>query len=221
MSFKDIIKKSVLTNFTNNNFSMRDIIFLLTVSALLGIFVYLVYRFVTKRGFYSKAFSVSLIALSIITAAIIVTIQTSVVVSLGMVGALSIVRFRTAVKNPLDLVFTFWAISVGIVVGAGLPVVAFVMSIVIAVILVLFLNLFEGRKTRLIHVKGSFSTEEVEKLVSEYDKNAKLQSENYIKDVSDLLFLVKMKDASELIDKLRHTDGVNSVMAIEHTEGQF
>lgn len=221
MSIKDIIKKSVLANFTNNNFSMEDIIFLLAVSAVMGIFVYAVYRFVTNRGFYSKAFSVSLIVLSIITTSIIVTIQTSIVVSLGMVGALSIVRFRTAVKNPLDLVFTFWSISVGIVVGAGLPIVAFVMSVVIAIILVLFLNLFEGSKTRLIHVKGSFAIDEIKELVEGYDKNAKLQSENYNKDIVDLLFIVKTKDVSKLIEELREKEGVNSVMAIEHTEGQF
>lgn len=221
MGIKDIIKKSVLANFTNNNFSMRDIIFLMAISALLGIFVYAVYRFVIRRGFYSKAFSVSLIILSIITTAIIVTIQTSIVVSLGMVGALSIVRFRTAVKNPLDLVFTFWSISVGIVVGAGLPFIAFVMSAVIAIILVVFLNLFEGSKARLIHVKGSFSKESIVALVTQYDKNAKIQSENYGKDSEDLLFLVKLKDASELIDSLRKAEGVNNVMAIEHTEGQF
>ncbi|MCR5277820.1 MAG: DUF4956 domain-containing protein [Lachnospiraceae bacterium] len=221
MSIKEIIKKSVLENFTNNNFSVKEIFFLMAVSALLGLFIYLVYRLVTSRGFYSKAFSVSLIVLGIITTGIILTIQTSIVVSLGMVGALSIVRFRTAVKNPLDLVFTFWSISVGIVVGAGLPVVAVGMSLVIAIILVLFLNVFTGSKARLIHVRGSFDKEAVTEIVKKYDRNVKIQSENYMGESTDVLFLVKVKETADLINELRGTAGVNAVLSIEHTEGQF
>lgn len=221
MSVKDIIKKSVLTNFTNNNYSVRDIVLLMGVSALIGIFIYIVYRLVTKRGFYSKAFSVSLIVLGMITTAIILTIQTSIVVSLGMVGALSIVRFRTAVKNPLDLAFTFWSISVGIVVGAGLPIIAIILSLAIAIILLVFLNLFEGKKIRLVHVKGIFSPETVKETVQKYDSGAKIQSENFTRGVTDILFVVKAKDVSALLSDIKEISGVESVLSIEHSEGQF
>ncbi len=221
MGIREIIKKSILNNFTNNNFSMREMVFLLAVSALLGLFIYAVYRLVTNRGFYSKAFSVSLIALGIITTAIILTIQASIVVSLGMVGALSIVRFRTAVKNPLDLVFTFWSISVGIIDGAGLPIVAVGMSLVIAIILMIFLNFNIGGNVRLIHVRGRFDVSEVTQTVKKYDKNAKVQSENYGRETADILFLVKAKNTDELVSELRAFTGVDNVLAIEHSEGQF
>ena len=221
MGIREIIKKSILSNYTNNNFSMREMIFLLAVSAALGIFIYIVYRLVTKRGFYSKAFSVSLIILGIITTAIILTIQASIVVSLGMVGALSIVRFRTAVKNPLDLVFTFWSISIGIIVGAGLPIVAAGMSLVIAIILAVFLNLFTGKAVRLVHVRGTFDLARIKEIVGKYDKGAKIQSESYSKEIADILFAVNTKQVTELIEEMKACDGVNDVLSIEHTEGQF
>lgn len=221
MHFSDVIKKSVLSNFTNTNFSAKETILMLGIAALIGVFVFFVYRFIVREGFYSKAFSVSLIILSIITATIIITIQSSIVVSLGMVGALSIVRFRTAIKNPMDLVFSFWSISAGIVVGAGLPVLAVIMSLVIAIILVVFMSLFEGRKTRLIHVRGHFVTEEIVALVTDFDGKARLQSENYSKDNCDLLFVTRLKDATKLVSFLREKEGVTSVSSIEHTEGQY
>ena len=221
MSIKDIIKKSILSNYSNNNFSVKEIALMLIMAAIIGMFIYFIYRYIVKEGFYSKAFNVSLIVLTVITATIIITIQTSIVVSLGMVGALSIVRFRTAVKNPLDLVFAFWAISVGIVVGTGMVILAAIMSLVIALILIIFMSLVEGKKTRLIHVRGTFNTEDISKLVMSYDGKAKIQSENYTKDVADILFMTKIKDVSALISDLRNSEGVTGVSAIEHTEGQF
>ena len=104
MSIKDIFKNSFLDGFSNG-IELKTILLGLAITAVLAIYIFLFYRNVTKSTFYSKSFNVSLIAMAIITAAIILTIQSNIVLSLGMVGALSIVRFRTAIKNPLDLVF--------------------------------------------------------------------------------------------------------------------
>lgn len=128
MSVQDVIKKSFLKGFQNTNLLLRDVAILMLMAAVLGIYIYFIYRIVTSNTFYSKSFNTSLILMSVITAAIIIAIQSSVIVSLGMVGALSIVRFRTAVKEPLDLIFMFWSISTGIICGAGMVGLAFVLS---------------------------------------------------------------------------------------------
>ena len=117
MSFKDVFKKSFLEGFTRYDATPENILIVFAISSFFALYIFFAYRILTRRTFYSKSFNISLPALVLITAGIILTIQSSVVVSLGMVGALSIVRFRTAVKDPMDLVFLFWAISTGIICG--------------------------------------------------------------------------------------------------------
>ena len=120
MSFQDIFKNSFLSDFS---FAVdtKTIIINLALTTVFAIYIFFIYRAVTRKTFYSKNFNLSLIAMAIITAGIILTIQSNVVLSLGMVGALSIVRFRTAVKDPLDLVFLYWSISVGIICAMEEP----------------------------------------------------------------------------------------------------
>ena len=130
MGYKDIFKKAFLEGYANVELGAIDIMMVFIIASLLGLFIFYIYRLVMKKTFYSLSFNISLVALTIITSSIILTIQSSIVISLGMVGALSIVRFRTAVKDPLDLVFLFWAISVGIICGAGLAEIAVIMSFV-------------------------------------------------------------------------------------------
>ena len=132
MSFSDIFKKSFLEGYSTIELGTKGIIVALCFSLVLGLYIFFCYRLLTRRTFYSKNFNISLVCMSLITA-IILTIQSSVVVSLGMVGALSIVRFRTAIKEPMDLVFLYWAISVGIICGAGLSEIAIILSLVVTV----------------------------------------------------------------------------------------
>ena len=132
MGFNDILKNSFVQSATES-MSIGNAVLALGITCLIAIYIFFIYRVMTRKAFYSKSFNVSLVALSLITAAIILSIQSSVVISLGMVGALSIVRFRTAVKEPMDLVFLFWSISVGIICGAGLFVIAFFASLLITV----------------------------------------------------------------------------------------
>ncbi len=117
MSFKDIFKNSFLNGFSSG-VDVKTIIISLAVTTVLALYIFFIYRMVTRKTFYAKTFNLSLIAMAIITAAIILTIQSNIVLSLGMVGALSIIRFRTAIKDPLDLVFLYWSISMGIICGA-------------------------------------------------------------------------------------------------------
>ena len=154
MSIKDIIKKSILEEFNRAEGSSVSMLTCLICAALLGILIYLVYRIVTTNTFYSKTFNMSLMLLCVITSAIILTVQNSVIVSLGMVGALSIVRFRTAVKEPLDLAFLFWAISVGIISGAGMVELAVFLSVIVTVLMLLFYHMPEQRKSMLLSVNA-------------------------------------------------------------------
>ncbi|MCR4837943.1 MAG: DUF4956 domain-containing protein, partial [Eubacterium sp.] len=133
MSFSDIFRKSFLDGFTGADISVVTASSAMLITAFIGLYIFVVYRVLTRRTFYSKSFNISLAAVAVITAAIILTIQSSIVVSLGMVGALSIVRFRTAVKEPMDLVFLFWSIAAGIICGVGLAEIAVVLSLIITV----------------------------------------------------------------------------------------
>lgn len=134
MSFSDIIKSSVLANFSGD-LSLRRICVVLAVALILGVYIFLTYRVAVNNEFYSKDFNRTLILMSVTTAAIVLAIQSNIVISLGMVGALSIVRFRTAIKSSLDLFFLFWAISVGIICGARLYVLGVVLCVVVTVAL--------------------------------------------------------------------------------------
>ena len=115
----DLIMKSFLEGYATSELNVGTMFFCMGIAAAIGLYIFLIYKLVNKNSFYNRNFNISLIALTVITAAIILTIQSNIVVSLGMVGALSIVRFRTAIKYPMDLVFLFWSISVGIICGAG------------------------------------------------------------------------------------------------------
>lgn len=138
MSFKDVIKNSVLDAFSASDLFTSTIIMTLGLAALLGVYVYFIYRLENRDGFYSRGLNKTIALLPLITAAIVLAMQSNLVVSLGMVGALSIVRFRAAIKEPFEIVFLFWALAVGIVVGAGMFVTAVLGSIIIALVLVLF-----------------------------------------------------------------------------------
>lgn len=138
MTFNDIFKSSFLEKVSS--FSILDIVIAMAVAFGLGLFIYTVYKKTFRGVMYSTSFGVSLIAMTLITALIILAVTSNVILSLGMVGALSIVRFRTAVKEPLDIAFLFWAISAGIVTGAGLIPLAVTGSVFIGVILLIFVN---------------------------------------------------------------------------------
>ena len=144
MSFKDIFKKSFLEGFASTEITTLTVVTALGVACLLALYIFFVYRVVTRKTFYSKNFNITLAGVTVITASLILTMQSSVVLSLGMVGALSIVRFRAAIKEPMEIVFLFWSIAVGIVIGAGMIPLAVIGSAIIGVVLLLFAN----RKSR-------------------------------------------------------------------------
>lgn len=139
----DIFKDSFLDSF-KMDMPLSEVVLALTIAVLLGLFIYLIYRIKIKNTFYNKDFNLVLAALPLITCAIVLSMQANIVISLGMVGALSIVRFRNAVKNSIDLLYLFWSISVGLICGAQLYLIAIVLCLVVTV-LVLLLDLVPSR----------------------------------------------------------------------------
>ena len=138
MTFNDIFKSSFLENVTS--ISLLDMGIALALSFLLGLFIFMIYKKTFSGVMYSSSFGVTLVALTMITTLVILAVTSNVVLSLGMVGALSIVRFRTAIKEPLDIAFLFWAIAAGIVLAAGMIPLAVIGSVVIGIILLIFVN---------------------------------------------------------------------------------
>jgi uncharacterized membrane protein YhiD involved in acid resistance len=138
MTFKDIFKSSFLENVAS--VSLLDMALALALAFCLGLFIFLIYKKTCTGVMYASGFGVTLVALTMITTVLILAVTSNVVLSLGMVGALSIVRFRTAIKEPLDIAFLFWSIAVGIVLAAGFIPLAVVGSVIIGVTLLLFAN---------------------------------------------------------------------------------
>ena len=138
MTFNDIFKSSFLENVSE--FSILDTLIGLAAALVIGLFIFIIYKKTLTGVLYSSGFALTLVGLSLVTTLVIMAVTSNVVLSLGMVGALSIVRFRTAIKEPVEIVFLFWPLAVGIVIGAGMIPLAVIGSAIIGVILLLFAN---------------------------------------------------------------------------------
>lgn len=138
MSFNDIFKSSFLENISE--FSILDTVIGLVAALVIGLFIFIIYKKTLTGVMYSSGFALTLVGLSLVTTLVIMAVTSNVVLSLGMVGALSIVRFRTAIKEPVEIVFLFWSLAIGIVIGAGMIPLALIGSAIIGVILLLFGN---------------------------------------------------------------------------------
>ena len=218
MSFKDIFKKSFLEGYAGSEITLVTIVAAMAVASALALYIFLVYRVATRKTFYNKSFSIALACITAITSALILTMQSSVVLSLGMVGALSIVRFRTAVKEPMDLMFLFWAISVGIICGAGLAQVAVVLSIVIT-LAIFILNRFPVAKAPMILVvnAGNIDAESaVTAVIKKYEKYFTIKSRNLTDTTLDLVIELRTAKGGELVREVMGLEHVTSAALLSH-----
>lgn len=218
MSFKDIFKKSFLDGYAGNEITTTTIILAMLIASAMAFYIFLVYRVLTRKTFYSKTFNISLAGITVITTALILTMQSSVVLSLGMVGALSIVRFRTAIKDPMDLMFLFWSISVGIICGAGLAQVAVILSVVLTLgILVLdWMPIAKAPMILVINAKDLNAEKIVTEIVSNYDKNYHIKSRNVSCSSLDLVVELRTAQGCELVGVIMKMDGITSVSLLSH-----
>ena len=203
MGIQDIIKKSFLSQF-NSDLSTTSVIVALVITAAIGAYIFCVYRVVCRKAFYSKNFAISRPVIAMITATIIIAIQSNAVISLGMVGALSIVRFRTAVKDPMDLAFMFWTISVGIVCGAGLHEVALEGSILITIVMLALHFVPNTKPALLLLVNGTDPSiqQELEQVIKTNTVSYKIKSRNVGKASIDMIVEVKVRDEAVLINSI-------------------
>ena len=218
MSFKDIFKKSFLEGFATAELTGRVILAALGIAAVLALYIFFVYRIMTRKTFYSRNFGIALVGVALITAALILTMQSSVVLSLGMVGALSIVRFRTAIKDPLDLMFLFWSISVGIICGAGLAQIAVILSVIITVgILVLdHLPVAKAPMLLVVNADNPDAEEVVSRAVAKYVKHFNVKSRNMTQNSLDLVVELRTNQGSQLLREVMALEGVVSASLLSH-----
>ena len=217
-NFSDIFKKSFLEGFTGGDISTGRIAATLAVTALIALYIFVIYRVVTRKTFYSKTFNISLVALAVVTSAIILAMQSNLVISLGMVGALSIIRFRTAIKDPMDLVFLFWSISIGIICGAGLYEIALLTSLLVTVGII-GLDLIPTSKAPMMLVVNATELDAEEAIVNAAKaagKVCKVKSRNFSAGHLDLIIEVRVAKEAELVKAVSEIAAVTSVSLISH-----
>ena len=214
----DIFKDSVLNQLQAGEVTFTAIAITLGIALAMGIYLYIIYRLNTKNGFYNRNFSKSLAILPVITAAIMLAMGSNLTITLGMVGALSIVRFRNAVKDPADLTYLFWSISLGIIVGAGLFELAILLSLA-ATILVFVLDLIPTfRAPCLMVVSGENAMLESALLatVKLYTRAVKVRSRNIGKNGAEWILELRVRKPNELIQHVATLADVRSVQLMSH-----
>ena len=217
MTFNDIFKSSFLENVTA--VSLTDMALALVLSFCLGLFIYLVYKKTYSGVMFSRAFGGALVAMTMITTMVILAVTSNVVLSLGMVGALSIVRFRTAIKEPMDIAFLFWSIAGGIVLAAGMIPLAIIGSVIIGLIMIVFCNKKSAQKPYIAVI--TCADGDVEKKVADYLKantgKTVVKSKSAQAGSIELSYEVTLKnDDTAFVTELSQMEGVSSAVLVSY-----
>ncbi len=217
-TFSNIFKKSFLEGFSSGDITTTQILVTLLVTCLIAGYIFVVYYVSMKKTFYNRSFNVSLALISVITASIILAMQSNLVISLGMVGALSIVRFRTAIKDPKDLMFLFWSISAGIICGAGMFEIAVFSSLIITIALILLELTPVGKAASIlvISAKEAKAEKEILSVVSKYSKVCRVKSRNLTDRGLNLIVECKPSDAAALTEEAGKVASVFGVSLMAH-----
>ena len=217
MTFQDIFKSNFLANVTN--VTLLDMTLALVLSFGLGVYIFLIYKKTYAGVMYSSSFGVTLIAMTMISTFVILAVTSNVVLSLGMVGALSIVRFRTAIKEPLDIAFLFWAIAAGIVLAAGMIPLAVIGSVIIGVVILLFAN----RKSHVnpyivvLQCEGHESEKNASQFLKAHTSRMSLKSKSVQKGAIELNLEVRLKDENtDFMNELSDLDGVRNAVLVSY-----
>ena len=217
MSVQDFIKKSILESGAFDGASLTNIALGLVTAVLMGAVIYFVYSKFYVGVIYSKSFAITLVGMTVLTAMVTLAISTNIVISLGMVGALSIVRFRTAVKDPLDLLYLFWAITTGITSGAGMYLLVLIAAVVMIGMIVLFYN--KQQKGRIYIAVIHYVGDEVgDNVIRAFGKMKYfIKSKTVRKGKTEMAVEVYCKDNDTFfLDKIRDLDGVEDATLIQY-----
>lgn len=217
MTFNDIFKSNFLDNI--NSVNLFDMLLAMILAFGIGLFIFFIYKKTFSGIMYSSGFAVTLVALTMITTLVILAVTSNVVLSLGMVGALSIVRFRTAIKEPLDIAFLFWSIAVGIVLAAGMIPLAVLGSMMIGIFLLLFAN----RKTYVnpyiivINCTDHESETNAMEFLRKHTKRVVVKSKTARKGAVELNLEIRLQDEdTDFINTLSEMDGIGSAVLVSY-----
>ena len=217
MSIQDFIKKSILESGAFDGASLASIALGIITALLMGALIYVVYSKFYVGVIYSRSFAITLVGMTVLTAMVTLAISTNIVISLGMVGALSIVRFRTAVKDPLDLLYLFWAITTGITSGAGMYLLVFVTAIIMIIMVIIFYN--KQQKGRIYIVVIHYIGDEVgDNVIRAFGKMKYfVKSKTVRKGKTEMAVEVYCKDNDMFfLDKIKDTEGVEDATLIQY-----
>ena len=217
MSFKDIFKSSFLENVTS--VSVLDMVLSLVLAFGLGVFIFLIYKKTYNGVMYSAGFGVTLIALTMVGTMAILAVTSNVVLSLGMVGALSIVRFRTAIKEPLDIAFLFWAVVDGIVLGAGMIPLAVIGSVIVGLVLLFFVNRKSHRHPYIVVFRcvDQAAEQKAGSYIASMTERSEIKSKSASEDGIEVNLEVQLRDAkTDFINELSAMPGVKSAVLVSY-----
>ena len=215
-NFQDVIKQGFMeTNFVNA-LNSSDVFINLTMTFIIGIFIFFIYKKTFQGVLYTQAFNVSLVMVSLVTTLIIMTISSNIILSLGMVGALSIVRFRTAIKDSMDIVFMFWAISIGIANGAVYFKISIVGTIFIAIVLVILTRYRDSTSPYLLIVNYKESSEEDLRGYLKNIKGYKIKSKTVTSQNTELTLEIRTDNDHLIVNDVNKIDGVESCVLVSY-----
>ncbi len=220
MSVKDVIKNSVYESLGGGTtMSAKTVVLILLIACLMGVYIFLVYKLSSKTAFYSKDLNLTIAGMPVIVAAIMIAMQSNLLVSLGMVGALSIVRFRNALKNPLDLLYLFWAISAGIITGVGLYVLAVVLSFIMTLLLFLIDKIPGAKAPELLVLRGmdqDIDYTSLYDLIRSRCRYYKEKARSTKNSETELIIEIRTKEKDLLLQALNKTGYFTQVNCISH-----
>ena len=211
MTFNDIFKSSFLESVTG--FSLSEVLLAMLFAVIVGLFIFWVYKKTFTGILYSSGFALTLIGLTLVTTLVIIAVTSNVVLSLGMVGALSIVRFRTAIKEPMEIVFLFWSIAVGIVIGAGMIPLAVLGSVIIGIMLIVFANRknVENAYILVLNCENEEAENTAAELLKSTVKKYRIKSKTVNAEGIELTTELKIKD-----DKMAFVNQMNEIAGVKN-----
>lgn len=217
MTFNDIFKSSFLENITE--FSATDTLIAMVAALVIGMFIFVVYKKTFNSVMYSTGFAMTLVGMTMVTTLVILAVTSNVVLSHGMVGALSIVRFRAAIKEPMEIVYLFWAVAAGIVIGAGMLPLAVIGSAIIGVILILFANkrVYENPYLLILNCQDENAENAALSLVKEAVKKYAVKSKTVNVQGIEFTAEIRMKDGeTAFVNRLNEIAGVENATLVSY-----
>ncbi len=218
MTFQDIIKSSFMEQFQTGNIGLKEVLFTLIFAVVMAMYLFVVYRFFVRKSMYNLNMNIAIVGMTIVTAAVILTIQSNLVLSLGMVGALSIVRYRTAVKDPMDLFFMFWAVASGIMCGANQYILNFVVALILTIV-VLVLAQLPSTKAPYVLVVNCETSETENDITEVLEQNCsyyKAKSRNISKGSARIIFELRTKETKRVTDEISKLESVTNISLLTY-----